>query len=118
MNINHMLVNEVPQFFPWPHYESDCLQNCSNNVLIKPSLHNTYNNSCNYYNYSTKQHVLALFGHHQAYRTVVLVKVHSVAFTYGIPWFTIVLSIFFELQVQFNNNYHTIKSDIKMLCLL
>jgi len=29
MNTNHMLVNEVPQFFPWPHYESDCLQNCS-----------------------------------------------------------------------------------------
>ena len=39
-----------------------------NNVLIKPSLHNTYNNSCNYYNYSTKQHVSALFGHHQAYK--------------------------------------------------
>jgi len=43
----------------------------SNNVLIKPSLHNTYNNSCNYYNYSTKQHVSALLGHHQAYKTVV-----------------------------------------------
>ena len=71
------------------------------NVLIKPSLGNTYNNSCNYYNYSTKQHVSALFGHHQAYKTVVLVKVHSVACTYGIPWFTIVLSIFFELQVLF-----------------
>jgi len=40
------------------------------NVLIKPSLHDTYNNSCNYYNYSTKQHVSALFGHHQAYKTV------------------------------------------------
>ena len=51
---------------------------CSN-VLIKPSLHNTYNNSCNYYNYSTKQHVSALFGHHKAYKTVVLVKVHSVS---------------------------------------
>jgi len=37
-------------------------------VLIKPSLHNTYNNSCNYYNYSSKQHVSALFGHHQAYK--------------------------------------------------
>lgn len=24
-----MLVNEIPQFFPWPHYESHCLQNCS-----------------------------------------------------------------------------------------
>jgi hypothetical protein len=29
MNTNHTLVNEVPQFFPWPCYESDCLQNCS-----------------------------------------------------------------------------------------
>jgi len=58
------------------------------NVLIKPSLHNTYNNSCNYYNYSTNQHFSALFVHHQAYTTVVLVKVHSAAFTYGIPWFT------------------------------
>jgi len=47
-------------------------------VLIKPSLHNTNNNSCNYYNYSTKLHVSALSGHHQAYKTVVLVKVHSV----------------------------------------
>jgi len=47
-------------------------------VLIKPSLHNTHNNSCNYYNYSTKQHVSNLFGHHQAYKTVVLLKVHSV----------------------------------------
>jgi len=26
---------------------------------------------------------------HQAYKIVVLVKVHSVFFTYGIPWFTI-----------------------------
>ena len=41
------------------------------NVLIKPSLHNAYNNSCNYYNYSTKQHVSALLGHHRAYKTVV-----------------------------------------------
>jgi len=64
-----------------------------NNVLIKPPLHNTYNNSCNYYNYSTKQHVSALFGHYQSYKTVVFVKVHSVAFTYGIPLFTILLSI-------------------------
>jgi len=32
-----------------------------NNVLIKPSLHNIYNNNCNYYNYSTKQHVSASF---------------------------------------------------------
>ena len=69
------------------------------NALIKPSLHNIYNKSCNYYNYSTKQYVSALFGHHQAYKIVVLVKVHSVVFTYGISWFTIVLSIFFELQV-------------------
>ena len=26
---------------------------------------------------------------HQAYKTVVLVKVHSVVFTNGIPWFTV-----------------------------
>jgi len=83
-----------------------------NDVLIKPSLHNTYDNSRNYYNYLTKQQVSALFGHHRAYKTVVLVKVHSVAFTYGTPWFTVVLSIFFELQVLFKSNYHTIKSDI------
>jgi len=72
-----------------------------NGVLIKPSLHNTYNNSCNYYNYSAKQHVSALFGRHQAYKTVVLVKVHSVAFTYGVPWFTIVLSIFFRIAARY-----------------
>jgi len=66
-------------------------QRINTNILIKPSLHNTYNNSCNYYNYSTKQHVSALFGHHQAYKAVVLVKVHSVAFTYEILWFTILL---------------------------
>jgi len=30
-----------------------------------------------YYNYSPKQHVSALLGHHQAYKRVVLVKVHS-----------------------------------------
>jgi len=71
------------------------------NVLIKPSLHNTYNNHCNYYNYSTKQHFSALFGHHQVYKKI---KVHSVAFTYGIPWFTVVLSMFFELQVLFKNS--------------
>jgi hypothetical protein len=29
MNTNHTLVNEVPQFFPWSDYKSDCLQNCS-----------------------------------------------------------------------------------------
>jgi len=49
-------------------------------VLIKPSLHNTYNKSCNYYKYSTNQHVSALFGH-QAYKTVVLVKIYQ-----GKPW--------------------------------
>ena len=37
------------------------------------------------YKYLAKQHVSALLGHHQAYKTVVLVKVHSVVFTYGIP---------------------------------
>ena len=89
-----------------------------NNVLIKPPLHNTYSNSCSYYNYSTKRHVSALFGHRQAYETVVLVKVHSVAFINRIPWFTVVLSIFSGLQVLFKNNYHKIKSDIKMICLL
>jgi len=41
-----------------------------------------------------------------------------VAFNYGIPWFTIGLSIFFELQVLFKNNYRKIKSDIKMLFTL
>jgi len=40
-----------------------------NKVSIRLSLHNTYNNSCNYYNYSTKRHVSAFFGHHQAYKT-------------------------------------------------
>jgi len=63
-------------------YQINCknhiLQIIPNNVLVKSFLHNTYNNSCNYYNYSTKQHVSALFGHHQAYKTLVLVKVHSV----------------------------------------
>jgi len=66
------------------------------NALIKPSLRNTYNNSCNYYNYSTKQHVSALFGHHQAYKTVVLVKVYSVAVKENIC-FTFYLLIFYYL---------------------
>ena len=83
------------------------INNTGSTVLIRPSLHNTYYNSCNYYNFSTKQHVSALFGH-QAYKTVMLVKAHSVALTYGIPRFETVLSIFFELQVMFKNNYHTI----------
>ena len=50
-------------------------------VLIKPSLHNNIIAVADYrYNYSylAKQHVSALLGHHQAYKTVVLVKVHSV----------------------------------------
>jgi len=50
---------------------------------VKPSLHNiqiTVANYYYYYGYSAKQHVSALLGHHRAYKTVVLVKVHSVAF--------------------------------------
>jgi len=46
------------------------------NVLVKPSLHNNIITVANYYNYLAKQHVSALLGHHQAYKTVVLVKVH------------------------------------------
>ena len=56
-----------------------------NKVLIKPSLYNNVIIDADYcYNYWAKQHVSALLGHHQAYQTVVLVKVHSVVFTYGI----------------------------------
>ena len=40
----------------------------------------------NYYNYSTKQHVSTLLGYHQVYKTVDLVKVHFVVFTYRIPF--------------------------------
>jgi len=39
----------------------------------------------NYYNYSTKQHVSTLLGHHQVYKTVEFVKVHSMVFTHEIP---------------------------------
>ena len=75
-----------------------------NNVLIKPSLHNNIITVADYcYNYLAKQHVSALLGHNQAYKTVVLVKVHSVVSTYGIPWFTILLTTFLELQVLFKN---------------
>jgi len=48
-----------------------------------------YLKAANYYNYSTKQHVSTLLGHHQAYKTVELVKVHSVVFNCGIPLFAI-----------------------------
>jgi len=52
-------------------------------VLIKPSLHNNIITVADYcYNYLAKQHILALLGHHQAYKTVVLVKVHSVVFLF------------------------------------
>jgi len=57
-------------------------------VLVKPSLHNNIITVADYsYNYVAKQHASALLGHHQAYKTVVLVKVHSMVFTYGIPCF-------------------------------
>ena len=52
-----------------------------NNTLIKPYLHNNITTVAGYYyKYSTKQHVSALLGHHQAYKTVVLVKVQSVLY--------------------------------------
>jgi len=72
-------------------------------VLVKPSLYDNITTAANYYyNYSTKQRVSALLGHHQAYKTVELVKVHSVFFfTYGIPWSAILLSIFLEMQIVF-----------------
>ena len=35
------------------------------------------NNSCKIYDWLIKQHVSALFGHHQAYKEIVLIKVHS-----------------------------------------
>jgi len=41
MNTNHTLVNEVPQFFPWSDYESDCLQNSSavrSNYTVKEAV--------------------------------------------------------------------------------
>jgi len=52
--------------------------NAVNNVLIKPSLHNNIITVADYcYNYLAKQHVSALLGHHQAYKTVVLFKVQG-----------------------------------------
>ena len=76
-----------------------CISWC--NLLIKPSLHNNIITVADYYyNYSIKQHVSALLGHHQAYKTVVLVKVHSVVFTYGIPWIIILLTIFLDSQFR------------------
>jgi len=49
------------------------------NVLIKQSLLNNIITVADYcYNCLAKQHVSALRGHHQTYKTVVLVKVHSV----------------------------------------
>ena len=71
-----------------------------NNMLIKPSLHNIITVADYSYNCLAKQHVSASLGHHHSYKTVELVKVHSVAFTYGISWVTILL--FLELQVLFN----------------
>jgi len=35
------------------------------------------------YNWLIKQHVAALFGHHQAYKEIVLIKVHSLAIPMG-----------------------------------
>jgi len=47
---------------------------------MRPALHNNITTAAHYcYNYSTKLHVSALLGHHQAYKTVESVKVHSVA---------------------------------------
>jgi len=46
------------------------------------------NNSCKY-NWLIKEHVLALFGHHQAYKEIVLFKVHSLAIpigSHGLHW--------------------------------
>jgi len=35
------------------------------------------------YNWLIKRHVSALFGHHQAYKEIVLIKVHSLAVPMG-----------------------------------
>jgi hypothetical protein len=57
---------------------------CIYNVLIKPYLHNNIITVADYcYNYLAKQHVSALLGHHQAYKTVVLLKVHTIHFEYA-----------------------------------
>jgi hypothetical protein len=86
--------NQIAQF------PSRCLY--VNNVLIKPSLRNNIMTVAVYcYSCLAKQPVSALLGHCRAYKTVVLVKVHSVVFTYGIPWFTVLLRAFVELQVLF-----------------
>jgi len=37
---------------------------------------------------TTVLHVLALKGHHQAYKIMVLTKAHAVILPTGIPWFT------------------------------
>ena len=63
-------------------FQSRCVH--VNNVLIRPPLYNNVTTVAGYYyNYSTKQHVSALLGHHQAYTTVELVKVHSVVLPMG-----------------------------------
>jgi len=50
-----------------------------NQYINKTVFTKQYINSCNYYyNYLAKQNVSTLLGHHQTYKTVVLVKVYSV----------------------------------------
>ena len=51
--------------------------------LIEPSLHNIQITAA-IYNWLIKRHVSsALFGHHQAYRKMALIKVHSFAIPMG-----------------------------------
>jgi len=46
-------------------------------------LYITYNKQLQIYNWLIQRHVAALFGHHQAYKEMVLIKVHSFAIPMG-----------------------------------
>jgi len=60
-------------------------------------LYTTYKQQIQIYNWLIKRHVSALFGHHQAYKEMVLIKVHSFAIpveSYRLHWSYVFLKMF------------------------